>query len=410
MIEDRIEVLALSSVLWLCSAQAPGEDAVDELARWIPDSSVLYLEGPGLAPLLEQGLGHPLVATLLDSELGRALLAKASLQPEAALDLADEWFGRPVLATLAELTSRGLTLSFGGVEGATGWTLLLQGENAELLRASLQRVFERIAEQKGFPASALAQPHDHSQGVQQWFLGEDLCIGLRGPILVATNQRPLLQASIELLASRAAGGLAQREAFALARASRSEDTRVWGWADFEALDRLKPGGTDKLRSLARNPAVHFLLGPALALSGTARRAAFELHFEEDRLALEATAFGVSGPALQVLYPATKEDAQGTDGLGFSPAGGAAAVLYRDLAGIFAARGKLFPVGVLPKFSEAISNLSFLFGGQDLSEEILPALSPWLELIVAEPEFRAGAAPEIPRARFSACQCKTKTAR
>ncbi|MDA1267262.1 MAG: hypothetical protein O2816_19445, partial [Planctomycetota bacterium] len=74
---------------------------------------------------------------------------------------------------------------------------------------------------------------------------------------------------------------------------------------------------------------------------------------------------------------------------------ARAVLYRDLQAIFKHRGELFPVEAQPGFAEAISNLALFFGGQDITDDLLPNLEPWIGVIARPVEFDDGAVPDIP---------------
>ena len=378
--------------LGLAAISAP-ERELDEgrdLATLCSENSFVFVEGPELAKLFESGLNHPFIARLIESDFGRALLAEAPLTPEAALSLAANWSGRPVLPTLSILSSRGVALSISTHESTPVWTLALRGDEPGLLRDTLMSVLERVAEEHGFPPEQWRTAHATSHGVEQWFLGEELCLGLRGGLLLASNDRKALTRVLERGCDPAQRGLAGRDAFALARAARDEGSLAWAWLDVRAFGDARAGAGEKLRELSSNPGVHFLLGPAVAGMGSAGRATLDLRLQDKRLALSATGFGLTGPAMKVLFPE-----QAAEATAFQCEAGVSARLYRDLAGLFSQRTELFPPDVLPKFSEGISNLAFLFGGENVSDEILPALSPWLDVIVATPIFRSGSAPEVP---------------
>ena len=62
-----------------------GIDAGREIASFLPERSLVYVEASGLDPILEQGLEHPFLRRLLASEFGQALLAALGL-PADALD------------------------------------------------------------------------------------------------------------------------------------------------------------------------------------------------------------------------------------------------------------------------------------------------------------------------------------
>ncbi len=363
----------------------------EHLARIMPGKSLAYVEGPGVADLLEQGLEHPFLAAVLDSELARAALAQAPMSPEEALAWADAYLGRPVLPTLSKLASKGVALSAGLKRGKPAFGLALRGEDPALLREALDGVLVKLAEQYGVEEERLREPHDEVRGVDVWYLGDELALGVSNELLLASNDEGVLRDMIDLGAAEG-DSLADDQGFQSARAKRRPDATLWGWMDVDAIESETPGGGDKLRAMTRDPGVHFLLGPAIAALGSSSELAAELALGDESLALSVKGIGIdAGPAQSVLFPAGASApalprASETDG--------GTAMLYRDLAGLFRQRTELFPADVLPKFSEAISNLAFLFGGGDITDDVLPSLSPWLGLVVRDPVFRPGALPDI----------------
>jgi hypothetical protein len=367
----------------------------EELAKLMPRSSLAYAEGPRVGELLASGLDHPFLAAVLDSDLAHAVLAQAPMTPEAAIAMADLYLGRPVLGTVSRLCSRGVAISVGLKRGKPVYALALRGEDEKLLRETLDGLLVKLAKQYGVEEEKMRGPHDRIRGVDVWYLGEELALGVSGSLLLASNDEGRLRDMLDLGAAAEDDdeSLASDESFERARATRKADALAWAWMDVDAIQEATPHGGDKLREMASNPAVHFLLGPAIAGLGTAGEMEVEIGLGDERLELSLTGTDLADDAAQkrVLYPAGAEvpplpNATATDG--------GAAILYRDFAGLFHERTELFPAEILPKFSEAISNFSYVFGGADMTDEILPALSPWLGLVVRDAQFRAGALPEV----------------
>ena len=71
------------------------------------------------------------------------------------------------------------------------------------------------------------------------------------------------------------------------------------------------------------------------------------------------------------------------------------MVRRDLATLFRERTELFPPQTLPRLSEALSNLALFFEGEDVTESVLPDLSPWMSVVLRDPVFETGRVPEQP---------------
>lgn len=366
-----------------------------DLADLMPASTLVYAEGPGLSALFDEGLRHPFLATLLESELGKLALANAERTPEEAIAIADQYLGRPVLPALASLTSRGVAFGVGVKRGKPVFTLIARGNDPELGRDTMTAMLAKVAEQHGVPPDSLAEPHETVRGVDVWFLGDAFTLALAGDLFMASNDEGRVRDVIDLRAAgdSPAGSLGAGERFRSVRASRTGGELAWAWLDVATLEGLDPSSVAKLRKLATNPGAQFLLGPVVTALGASRETTVALRLEARRLALRVSAVGPEegGRAAVTIPLATLAPALPAD-----PGGeGARAMLYRDLAGLFEHRADLFPAGALPGFANAISGLAFLFSGQDVSEAILPSISPWIGLVVRDAEFAEGAVPDVP---------------
>jgi len=367
--------------------QAPGDV---EHAALAPARALAYVEFEDADGLLARGLGHPLLRTLLGGEVGEALAAQAGRTPEQALAGLDERAGYAVLPALRELTARGAALSIELRRARPSVLLTLRGEDAATVEARLAQALERAAELAGFPG-ALAAPAETRGDTALWRIGDDLVIAHSGAWVLVSSDEAAVTAALER--ARGAEGLAGTEDFASARAARPDGATLWGWVDLErarALQRLGDGdrGLLELAEAAAQPPVQFLVGPTLALIGSARHASLALRVRGEDVELAAEGFGVAAGAARELLPRG-----GALAAGLEPDDVLHGAVYRDLRGLFSARGELFGPRAQPGFAEAESNLALFFGGRDVAEHVLPHLSPWVEVVAREVDFRDDARPD-----------------
>ncbi len=360
------------------------------IASLVPERCGLYLEATGLAPLLERGLEHPFLRTLLEGELGRSLLAKLDRSPADFLAEADRRFGSPVLPALAALGWRGIAL---GVDPRS-WkaVLVFHGRDAALVCELLERTLDRIAESYGWPG-ALDEPRKHGHGGDIWLIGDELVVARREALLVLGNEESLVQDALALAADPSGEGLLGRRAFEALHARKTGRESLWGWADLEELEAFGDQGFRDLRASPRSPAFQSLLGAGLATLASSRALSAWIALEGgDGISLGFLGTEAS-PALP-LVPGSRKAASVPPEL---PAQDdlAQALLYRDYAAMFAHRSELFPAESLPAFAEQITNAALFLGGKDLGREVLPGVSPWLRVVSRPPRFAAGLEPEIP---------------
>jgi hypothetical protein len=365
---------------------APSPDR--EIASFLPTRCRIYLEGTGVVPLLEQGLEHPFLHAVQTSALGTALLGRLPQSPERTLAAADDWLGRPLLPVLAELTRRGVGLGFD--PGSKKTVLVALGRDADSAASGLASILDALERQFAAPG-ALDRPRENREGADLWTLGGEAYIARLGALLVVGNERGLVTDVLDLAADPIARGLFGRPGFAAHHAGRPASTTLWAWLELAEIEPHADQGFRELRAANRTPAVQGILGAEMGGLLSARALSLSLSLEGDReLELGARAF--EAPCLTTLAPHARAGDVPAEVGGDRVAG---ALLYRDYARFFAQRAELFAPEQLPGFAEAITNGALFFGGKDLSEDVLPRLSPWIRLVSQEPDFAAERRPEIP---------------
>lgn len=361
-----------------------------DIATLVPERSLFYVEGCGLAPVLDQGLEHPFVRTLLDGEIGQVLLAEADQQPEDLIAFADLMLERPVLPALARLSSRGVAVAGTADLGGAKFVMILLGSDAELLEEMLQRSFSLVEQQHGIPG-ALAEPQRVIRGADFWALGDEFCVARRDELLVAGNDEGMLRDVLDLAADPDAQGMLALPSFKSLAAERANQPTLWAWADLDRAEKLNPKGLADVRAMNGNPGVQSLLGPGISALGSSGTLSAWLTIDEADLKLGARGHGVD--MTDVLAPSTDR---------FGPPAPldfddevAQAILYRDYGAIVRHRIELFPPETLPKFAETVSNFALFFGGKDIGEDVLPGVSPWIQVVSRPLSYDAGRTPEIP---------------
>lgn len=368
-------------------------DLERDVANVMPADVLLYAEAPGLPDLCEQGLSHPLIKTILASPLGTLISTELGMPPSFALGGLNVYAGRPVLPTLAQLTKGGFAIGVIPAEPKPITCIVARGDDA-LWNEVLEDAMNRVAEAQELPKERVVPPHRKIRGMDVWLLGDFGAMAYADGLFVGATDEDTLRRMIELGGAEGVTGLASRDVFTAARDRyRSNEAFVWSWFDLQGLDEAYASQMTDLRTVVSNPGAQLLLGPSIANITGATSAALEVRFGGDRIDLEL--FGLAtpeGPANEILapvgatppaLPAAKADDT------------ARAVLYRDLQAVFKHRVELFPVDAQPGFAEAISNLALFFGGQDITDDLLPSLEPWIGVIARPVEFDEGAVPDIP---------------
>jgi len=372
-------------------------DLERDVACVMPEGCLLYVEAPGFADLCDQGLEHPLLETLLASPLGGLVQEEVGMPLPFALGMANMYVGRPVLPSLAKLSTGGVALGVlpsGGPEPTA--CVVARGDAAEW-EAVLELVMNKLADAQELPDDArrrVVQPHREVRGMDVWLLGDFGALALKDGLFLGATDEATLRRMIDLGAAEGLSGLAAREDFQAARqAYRSEAAFLWGWFDLDGLEAAMPGSLSELRGVPTQPGAQLVLGPALSNLGAARSGAAEVRFFGDRIELDLTGLGTpDGVAAALLPPAGQRPPALPAPLENETARG---VLYRDLEAVFRDRVELFPVEAQPAFAEATSGFALFFGGQDLTDEVLPLLDPWIGLIARPVEFDERAVPEVP---------------
>lgn len=342
------------------------------LSAALPEGCLVSVDAKGLAEVLGHGLEDPLVAALLDTDLGRAWRA-SDRSPVEALARLETWLGASPPDTLRALTAEGLALGWYGEAG--GIVIAGRGSTDGQVSRAIETVLAALGRQFGVPAPFF-EAHVGADGTRTWTLGE--------AHLVHAGRTWVLGQREELVRSTADRSLRGESATGSTAPGRTVVVRL----DLRGLAEAGNPGVLSLRRSARAPGFRFLLGDALTETAGSGMLSVRLELRASALHLE-----VAGDPSTSLVEARDSavvppiDLGEADDLAF-------AIVHRDVARWIHDRAALFPVETLPRFSEALGNATLFAGGRDVERDVLPALSPWWTLLVREPDFGTGTRPAI----------------
>ncbi len=383
-------LLPLAAPFLIATEERAPLDLERDIATLLPDSIVAYVDGSGLSPVLSDGLEHPFVRNVLASEFAQTLLAKTTMTPAAVLAIGDALFGRPVLATVGKLTSKGIAFGVVPRDGKPALVLVVRGDDAALLDSALAAAFDIVENKLGLPG-ILDRPQRRELGADVWRLGEELVVAKRDALLVVSNDSDLAHDTLALVDDGERSGVAADARFAALDAQRTGSEALWSWLDLTRLKSLEPEKYGKLGLAANLPATQALLGPGLCALGSSDAASVWLSLEGR--AAELGVRGRDARAVAKLAPGARANASRDLPVLALPDDVGHATVYRDFAAFVSERVALFPPETLPEFTKALSTISLFFGGRDVGEDVLPQVSPWLQIVSRELEYDEGRTPE-----------------
>lgn len=390
--------MLLVPLLLLLGAESPFDPA-----RLIPASAALYVEAPHLGEFLARRGDDPFARTLGASPLGAVIEEGMDEEGRANLAKLAEILGGSTPDGLAHLTARGAGLGLTFRRGKPAYVACARASDEVWLTATLDRALEQVARQAGIDASALA-PQDDIDGARAWYLGQ-LALAQRGDLLVLASSPGLLRDALDRDAGDEPESLAASAAFGAAHATRAADALAWAWMDVAALRALGEKGTQGetapraegderplagLLDMAQDPGAHYLLGTPLARIASASTWTLAARVDGAALDIALRADGVVVPAALApsgaprALPAPADPGSECFEL----------VVHRDLAAVYAQRAELFRAEAVPQVAQSFADVSLLFGGVDVAEEILPKLGPWLRIVGRPARFEPDRTPAI----------------
>ncbi|XZE17956.1 hypothetical protein SH449x_003237 [Pirellulaceae bacterium SH449] len=382
-------------VAWMSFQQVASAQNEPGAADWLPKSTIAYVE---ICPA-EAFLEHPIRKQIQRSTAFRKIWFHPNLtQVRVGLTAAEFAIGSKLESILKSVNHGGLVLAFDQETG--GAVLLAKTEGETWLVDYLQKLKDLASSD----AKSKKQPNpieekDYRDISATKF--QEAIIAPLGPWLMVTNKPELAKGTIDRFLDRSPDSFSASESFqrlvqrGLATSAENllqVTSSTGGKFDlpvgrmFVDLDALRTAGVAKelLSPNRKDFGAELLLGGLLAALQSSSAANVDL------------AMTGSGFSLNAQLASTPESLQeshaffiGVDGSGSAPellrVSDTVANIgaYRDISELWLRAGDLFDQTVNDQLAQADSTLTTLFSGKDFAEDILGAIEPQLQIVVAK---------------------------
>lgn len=396
--------LILTLVLALCwseSARCETSTAADLLPA---TTAVLFETAPAQA-FASLPLTREIVANELFLQVWRT---PGAMKLRGGMTLVELALGEKLPVALSQIAARGVTVAIDSK--SKGIALLARACDAKTcseLTGKLIQIAQSDAQRKGQAERIKSVAY---RGIDAYEIQKAIVIVLGDWLLISNNSQLGKEIVDHYLEPTKGQNLSSVAAFVSARKDgsvqlTSDGRLVWGWADVGAL---RSAGLKKLVKRPRdNFVAELLLGGLLAAAGDASTATLTLDCPENELRLR-----LMTPQLSIIKDSEYQYFFGADGKGAAPPilplddTILALSAYRDIAELWRRAGDLFGERTNAQLAQADATLTTLFSGRDFGEEILGAIEPAVQLIVASQKFDAAQAP-VPAVQLPALALVTR---
>ncbi len=366
-------------------------------ADLLPKSTLFYAEINRPKETLAAIADHPLRKVLEGSEAYRKAIGDQKFQQFlAVVGVVERRSGMPWRQAVETIAGERIVFAFEpSSKGIVILTRPADMKASDRLRDTLFELARGDAQNKGQPDPISSKTYRDFTAYQA---GEAIIADV-GPWLLMSNKPELARAVAD---SYLDGGeaLSEDPAFAethRAAAAQATPPSAWAYLRLEPLRVAGMGGAllSPTKEKSPNPAAELLLG---GLAPTLQKAPFVT--ASAWVGAEGTRLSIAAPSDRAWVPAERKFFFAT------PPDGAAPPLlpkdvmlsvttYRDLAALWQAGPDLFDEAVATKLAQADSQLSTLFGGKSFSADVLGAVNPQLQFVVAKQAFDKAATPATP---------------
>lgn len=375
----------LFAVLCFAPLQAFSDERV--AAQVLPASTVVYAEIRQPRELMKTIYDHELTARFMALDQVRTATEKKEyLDFKAGVAVVESQMGLPWRRILDQALGGGIVV---GVDAKTqGVVLMARAADESTHQKLVDKLLELAAadaKNKGNPGPVKSGEY---RGIKAYEIDKAKLL-VHGRWLVITNNNETAKQIVDNLLDKPEVSLASEAQFASARASVSDSASAWAYVNTKVL-RDAGAAKELFKGQADNPLGELLVGGILSTLQKTPFVTMALEVSDEALRLSAKAphdRGWAGDAREYFY--------GAEGKGAAPPRlmEQEAILslsaYRDISAMWLRAGDLFSEKTNDELAKADSNLSTLFAGKDFGEDILGALRPQVQIVVARQDFPDG---------------------
>jgi hypothetical protein len=379
-----VQRLAVVLLLWSGSTAFGDNRSAPE---FLPPSIVAFAEIP--KPLtVFSALWNPTLVQRVESldQVRAAMEKKQYLDFKAGVAIIESQMGLPWRKIIERATGGGLSVA---VDAPTKGVAVLARATDKDFHAKL---IEKLAGLASLDAKSKgkADPVKTSdyRGIKVYAIDKGR-FAIVEDCLIVTNKEELGKEIVDRFLDKPKKSLASEPQFAKAHGSAGASTIAWAYVNTAAI-RNAGIGKKVFDGQAENPAAELVFGGILnALQHTPYVTA-ALDSRDHHVSLSLAA-----PYEHKWAKDSREYYFGPEGKGIAPPNLfiedtiLSASSYRDASGMWVRAGDLFNEQTNEELAKADSGLTTLFGGKDFGEDILGAIRPETQVVVARQHFAEG---------------------
>lgn len=385
-----LAALVPASVFGVCVPIAQSVDTSNHFAQYYPPTTVAFAQVNEPAELLDTIENHAVVGRVIESDP----VQKFAASPQFVMamfgkSLVESRIGHSLEEAAKIHLANGMAIGFD--PKTDGVAIVFRSDDEAKLRrlaGTLLSFIANDADEKGKPVPFKKQKYRGVVTAQF----DDFVIGRYQTWFIVSNKSMLAKQIADNLIDGSDASLATQSWFE--NAAR-ESSRESAWMAID-LNKIRKSGRAKelFQGRTDNPGAELLLGGLFDALQHAPWASISLNLDND------FNFAISLPfdpqwanENRSFFYGDELDAAAPEPL--SPKNRVATfTTYRDLAQWWLSKEDLYEEAVIAKLAQADSQLSNIFSGMDLGEDVLGSLEPGLQIVVAEKEFDDQYAPDI----------------
>lgn len=383
-------IMFSSLVFCLLATAATAQENIESPARYFPDTTAIYLEVGQPAEVIEKLEQHALIPKIAElPQFKQALRSPEFAVAVLGKTLVESQLGTSLLESIKSNVSRGLAI---GIDAKTeGVAMVFQtSDEAKLKRlaGTLLNVAANGAQREGKPIPF--KKGTYRDCVTAEF--DDFIVARYKTWFIVANKQALSRAIADNLIDGPKKSLAAADWFVAANAHRlAADATLH--CDLNTI-RNRGLAPQLFRGESDNPGMELVFGGFYDALKHAPHATATLQLNESfelqlQLPFETT---WANPARHFFYG---PQLQGTAPQPLLPKNCVTSlVAYRDVADWWLSKEDLFTEAVIAQLAQTDSQFSTIFSGMDFGEDVLGALQPGVQIVVAEQDFNPKYSPDI----------------
>lgn len=356
-------------------------------ADLLPPTTVAFAEIRQPITLLNTVYDHRITERIQSLDQVRAAMEKKQfLDYKAGVAVVESQMGMPWRKIVEQTTGGGLAI---GLDAKTQGVVFLARAKDEAAQNKLVETLVNLtsldAKTKGNPNPVKSAEY---RGIKVYEVDKSK-MAVTGGWLIVTNKDDTGKMVVDRLLDKPGESLAKDAQFIKARTAAGSSPTAWGYVNTKFLRDV--GAAKKaFEGKADNPLAELILGGILSTLKQTPYVTVAVDVTDQHIQLSA-----ASPHDRSWAGETREYYFGPAGKGAAPPQllGKESIVslstYRDISAMWLRAGDLFNEQMNDELAKADSNLSTLFSGKDFGEDILGALKPEVQLVVARQTFAEG---------------------